>query len=132
MEENQQVNFADLSEAQKAELILLKLHEAVNIMLCPYPPAAVSAIVSSLRASLLVQFGEEVVDKNYQLAVDSYRAALPEMRKQAGYEEALVDNHSPLALPGTSFAAAPQFVYPVRTPPDDKMSQVTPETKLIH
>lgn len=128
MEENQQVNFADLIEAQKIELILLKLHEAVNIMLCPYPPAAVSVIVSSLRASLLVQFGEEVVDKNYQLAVDSYRAALPEMRKQAGYEEALVDNHTPLALPGTSFSASPQFVYPVR----GTSEEATPQTKLIH
>lgn len=128
MEENQQVNFGDLSEAQKIELILLKLHEAVNIMLCPYPPAAVSAIVSSLRASLLVQFGEEVVDKNYQLAVDSYRAALPEMRKQAGYEEALVDNHTPLALPGTSFSASPQFIYPIRGTPEE----APPQTKLIH
>lgn len=128
MEENQQVNFADLNEAQKIELILWKLHEAVNIMLCPYPPAAVSAIVSSLRASLLVQFGEEVVDKNYQLAVDSYREALPEMRKQAGYEEALVDNHTPLALPGISFSASPQFVYPVR----GTSEEATPQTKLIH
>lgn len=135
MEENQQIGFDSLTENQQIELILQKLHEAVNIMLCAYPPPAVGAIVSSLRASLFVQFGEEIVDKNFEMAVESYREALPEMRKEVSYEEALKNNHTPLALPGTSFSRNPQFVYPIQAKASDIESQlgrVTEQTKLIH